>query len=101
MKRPRQSFTFEYKLRVIADEVGNRKAGITGCAEDKASDESDISDYDEMESATALDPVMDAHLIDLFNSDTEDEDFNGWNWYFSNILEMNEVFVISSVLKEF
>ena len=58
---------------------GFRKAGITGCAEDnKASDESDISDYDEMESATVLDPVMDAHLIDLFNSDTEDEDFNGF-----------------------
>ena len=42
-------------------------------AEDKASDESDISDYDEMKSVTALDPVMDAHLIDLFNSDTEDD----------------------------
>ena len=71
LKRPRQSFTFEYKLRGIAraDEIGNRAA---------ASDKSDISDYDEMESATALDPVMDAHLIDLFNSDTEDEDFNGF-----------------------
>jgi len=57
---------------------GFRKAGITGCAEDRASDESDISDYDKMESATALDPVMDTHLIDLFNSDTEDEDFNGF-----------------------
>ena len=55
-----------------------RKAGITGCAEDRERDKSDISDYDEMESATALDPVMDAHLIDLFNSDTEDEDFNGF-----------------------
>lgn len=54
---------------------GFRKAGITVCAED--SDESDISDY-EMESATALDPVLDAQLIDLFNSDTEDEDFNGF-----------------------
>jgi len=55
---------------------GFRKAGITGCAEDRASGES--SDEEEMESATALDPVLDAELIDLFNSDTEDEDFNGF-----------------------
>ena len=55
---------------------GFRKAGITGCAEDRASGKS--SDKEEMESATALDPVLDAELIDLFNSDTEDEDFNGF-----------------------
>ena len=31
-----------------------------------------------MESSATLDPVRDAHLIDLFNSDTEDEDFDGF-----------------------
>ena len=31
-----------------------------------------------MESSATLDPVHDAHLIDLFNSDTEDEDFDGF-----------------------
>jgi len=37
---------------------------------------SEISDDEE--STTTLDPVLDAQLIDLFNSDTEDEDFNGF-----------------------
>ena len=37
---------------------------------------SEISD-DEQSVAT-LDPALDAQLIDLFNSDTEDEDFNGF-----------------------
>ena len=65
-------------LKVTSITNGFRKAGITGGAEDGASDESNISDDEQMESATALDSVMDAQLIDLFNSDTEDEDFNGF-----------------------
>ena len=58
---------------------GFRKAGITrvpGATEDDTSDASEISD-DEQSTAT-LDPVLDAQLIDLFNSDTEDEDFDGF-----------------------
>jgi len=65
-------------VKVTSITNGFRKAGITGGAEDGASDESDISDDEQMESVTALDPVLDAQLIDLFNSDTEDEDFNGF-----------------------
>ena len=40
------------------------------------SDASEISD-DEQSVAT-LDPALDAQLIDLFNSDMEDEDFDGF-----------------------
>ena len=29
-----------------------------------------------MESSATLEPVREAHLIDLFSSDTEDEDFD-------------------------
>ena len=65
-------------VKVTSIANGFRKTGITGGAEDGASDESDISDNEQMESATALDSVLDAQLIDLFNSDTEDEDFNGF-----------------------
>ena len=58
---------------------GFRKAGITcvpGATEDDTSDASEISD-DEQSVAT-LDPALDGRLIDLFNSDTEDEDFDGF-----------------------
>jgi len=58
---------------------GFRKAGLSkvpGAGEDDRSDTSEISDDEE--STTALDPVLDARLIDLFNSDTEDEDFDGF-----------------------
>ena len=57
----------------------SRKAGMTGvpgAGEDGVSDASEISD-DEQSTAT-LDPVLDAQLIDLFHSDTENEDFNGF-----------------------
>lgn len=56
-----------------------RKAGITSApsaGEDDGSDASEIND-DERSAAT-LDPALDAQLIDLFNSDTEDEDFDGF-----------------------
>ena len=49
---------------------------VLGGSEDGASDAS--SDDEQMESSATLDPVRDAHLIDLFNSDTEDEDFDGF-----------------------
>ena len=92
VKRPRHSFTFDYKLRVItlADEIGNRaaaaasikngfrKAGIASGTDDDASQTSDISDDEQITSTAILDPVLDAQLMDLFNSDTEDEDFNGF-----------------------
>ena len=58
---------------------GFRKAGITrvpDATEDDTSDASEISD-DEQSVAT-LDPALDAQLIDLFNSDMEDEDFDGF-----------------------
>ena len=39
--------------------------------------ESDASrDDEQMESSATLEPVREAHLIDLFSSDTEDEDFD-------------------------
>ena len=66
-------------VKVTAITNGFRKAGITrvpGATEDDASDASEISD-DEQSIAT-LDPVLDAQLINLFNSDTEDEDFDGF-----------------------
>ena len=66
-------------VKVTAITNGFRKAGITrvpGATEDDTSDASEISD-DEQSVAT-LDPVLDAQLIDLFNSDTEDEDFDGF-----------------------
>ena len=40
------------------------------------SDTSEITD-DEQSTAT-LDPVLDAQLIDLFHSETEDKDFDGF-----------------------
>ena len=66
-------------VKVTAITNGFRKAGITRvpCAtEDDTSDASEISDDEQ--STTTLDPVLDAQLIDLFNSDTEDEDFDGF-----------------------
>ena len=66
-------------VKVTAIMNGFRKAGITsvpGAGEDGVSDTSEISD-DEQSTAT-LDPVLDAQLIDLVHSDTEDEDFDGF-----------------------
>ena len=66
-------------VKVTAITNGFRKAGITcvpGATEDDASDASEISDDEQ--STTTLDPVLDAQLIDLFNSDMEDEDFDGF-----------------------
>ena len=66
-------------MKVTAIMNGFRKAGITsvpGAGEDGVSDASEISD-DEQSTAT-LDPVLDAQLIDLFHSDTEDEDHDGF-----------------------
>ena len=66
-------------VKVTAITNSFRKAGITrvpGATEDDASDASEISDDEQ--SITTLDPVLDAQLIDLFNSDTEDEDFDGF-----------------------
>ena len=66
-------------VEVTAITNGFRKAEITsvaGAGEDDGSDASEISDDEQ--STTTLDPVLDARLIDLFNSDTEDEDFDGF-----------------------
>ena len=66
-------------VKVTAITNGFSKAGITrvpGATEDDTSDASEISD-DEQSVAT-VDPAQDAQLIDLFNSDTEDEDFDGF-----------------------
>lgn len=71
-------------VKVTAITNGLRKAGITsapGASEDDddEDDESDTSEIsDDEQSTTTLDPVLDARLIDLFNSDTEDEDFDGF-----------------------
>ena len=67
------------EVKVTAIMNGFRKAGIIsvpGAGEDGLSDASEISD-DERSTAT-LDPVLDAQLIDLFHSDTEDEPFDGF-----------------------
>ena len=66
-------------MKVTSITNGFKKAGITsvlGASEDGESDAS--SDGEQVESSATLDPVCDAHLIDLFNSDTEDEDFDGF-----------------------
>ena len=66
-------------MKVTSITYGFKKAGITnvlGGSEDGESDAS--SDEKQMKSSATLDPVHDAHLIDLFNSDTEDEDFDGF-----------------------
>ena len=64
-------------MKVTSITNGFKKAGITsvlGASEDGESDAS--RDDKEMESSATLDPVRKAHLIDLFSSDTEDEDFD-------------------------
>ena len=68
----------EFYFRVQAQSYSSRRWNwqIPGATEDDASDASEISD-DEQSIAT-LGPVLDAQLIDLFNSDTEDEDFDGF-----------------------
>ena len=66
-------------VKVTAITNGFRKAGITrvpGATEDDTSDASEINDNEQ--SVATLDPALDAQLIDLFNSDTEDEDFDGF-----------------------
>ena len=66
-------------MKVTAIMNGFRKAGITsvrGTSEDDGSDASEIRD--DKQNTTTLDPVLDLRLIDLFNSDTEDEDFDGF-----------------------
>ena len=66
-------------MKVTSITNGFKKAGITNVLGDSEGGESDASSDDEqMESSATLDPVCDAHLIDLFNSDTEDEDFDGF-----------------------
>ena len=66
-------------VKLMAITNGFRNAGITsvpGGTKDDASDASEISNDEQ--SPTTLDPVLDAELIELFNSDTEDEDFDGF-----------------------
>ena len=66
-------------MKVTSITNGFKKAGITNLLGDSEGEESDASSDDEqMESSATLDPVRDAHFIDLFNSDTEDEDFDGF-----------------------
>ena len=66
-------------VKVTAIINGFRKAGITsvpGAGEDGVSDTSEINDDEQ--STAPLDPVLDAQLIDLFHSDKEDKDFDGF-----------------------
>ena len=66
-------------VKVSSITNGFKKAGITnvlGGSEDGETDAS--SDDKQMEASATLDHVRDAHLIDLFNSDTEDKDFDGF-----------------------
>ena len=68
-------------VKVTSITNGFKKPGITkfnvlGGSEDGESDSS--SDDEQMESSATLDTVHDAHLIDLFIGDTEDQDFNGF-----------------------
>ena len=66
-------------VKVTAIMNGLRKAGITsvsGAGEHGVSDASEISD--DQQSTATLGPVLDAQLIDLFHSDTEDKDFDGF-----------------------
>ena len=65
-------------VKVSSIKNGFRKAGIASGTDDDASQTSDISDDEQITSTAILDPVLDAQLMDLFNSDTEDEDFNGF-----------------------
>ena len=67
------------EVKVTAIMNGFRKAGIAsvpGAGQDGVSDASEIRD-DEQSTAT-LHPVLDAQLIDLFHSDTEDEALDGF-----------------------
>ena len=66
-------------VKVTSITNGFKKAGITYVLGDSEDGESDVSSDDEqMESSATLDLVHDAHLMDLFNSDTKDEDFDGF-----------------------
>ena len=66
-------------VKVTSITNGFKKAGITNVLGGSEDGESDLSSDDEqMESSATLDLVHDAHLMDLFNSDTEDEDFDGF-----------------------
>ena len=65
-------------VKFLSIKNGFRKAGIASGTDDDASQTSNISDDKQITSTPILDPVLDAQLMDLFNSDTEDEDFNGF-----------------------
>ena len=65
-------------VKFLSIKNGFRKAGITSGTDNDASQTSNISDDKQITSTPILDPVLDAQLMDLFNSDTEDEDFNGF-----------------------
>ena len=65
-------------VKVLSIKNGFRKAGITSGTDDDASQTSDISDNEQITSTAILDPVLDAQSMNLFNSDIEDEDFNGF-----------------------
>ena len=66
-------------MKITSITNGFRKAGITNVLVGSGDGESDApSDDEKMVSSATLDPVRDAHLIDLFNSGTEDEDFDGF-----------------------
>ena len=67
------------EVKVTAIMNGFRKAGIASvpsAGQDGVSDASEIRD-DEQSTAT-LHPVLDAQLIDLFHSDSEDEALDGF-----------------------
>ena len=53
---------------------GFKKAGITTQGESESEPEDEEEDAED----ARLDPVADARLLELFNSDTEDEDFDGF-----------------------
>ena len=65
-------------VKVLSIKNGFRKAGIASGTDDDASQTSNISDNEQITSTAILDPVLDAQLMDLFNSDIGDEDFNGF-----------------------
>ena len=74
-------------MKVTSITNGFKKAGITNVLGGSKDGESDASSDDEqMETSATLDPVGDAHLIDLFNSDTEDEDFDDSLTFYGTVL---------------
>ena len=63
------------------------------CHQDDASDASKISDDED--STTTLDSVLDAQLIDLFNSNMKDDDFDG----FTTELQAHELNILLGCVK--